>query len=157
MNQVSYYWGGECTDKQGEKTIMIHVVMDQSQRPQGELMFKLIQIQQVIYKKYLQILYIYIYIYIYVCVYVYVCVCIYISLSICQLRGSKSNNTSLAMNILGNQILVSSSILQWASLMAQTVKNLPSMPGFNPWVRTILWRRAWQPTPVFLPGESHLQ
>ena len=30
-------------------------------------------------------------------------------------------------------------------------------PGFNPWVRKIPWRRAWQPTPVFLPGESHGQ
>ena len=28
---------------------------------------------------------------------------------------------------------------------------------FNPWVRKIPWRRAWQPTPVFLPGESHGQ
>ena len=24
----------------------------------------------------------------------------------------------------------------------------------NPWVGEIPWRRAWQPTPVFLPGES---
>ena len=29
--------------------------------------------------------------------------------------------------------------------------------GFDPWVGKILWRRAWQPTPVFLPGESHGQ
>ena len=29
--------------------------------------------------------------------------------------------------------------------------------GFNPWVRKIPWRRKWQPTPVFLPGESHGQ
>ena len=29
--------------------------------------------------------------------------------------------------------------------------------GFNPWVGTILWRREWLPTPVFLPGESHGQ
>ena len=28
-------------------------------------------------------------------------------------------------------------------------------PRFNPWVRKILWRRIWQPTPVFLPGKSH--
>ena len=28
---------------------------------------------------------------------------------------------------------------------------------FNPWVRKIPWRRAWQPTPVFLPEESHGQ
>ena len=26
--------------------------------------------------------------------------------------------------------------------------------GFSPWVGNILWRKAWQPTPVFLPGES---
>ena len=25
---------------------------------------------------------------------------------------------------------------------------------FSPWVRKIPWWRAWQPTPVFLPGES---
>jgi len=28
---------------------------------------------------------------------------------------------------------------------------------FNPWVRKIPWRRKWQPTPVFLAGESHGQ
>ena len=26
--------------------------------------------------------------------------------------------------------------------------------GFDPWVGKMPWRRAWQPTPVFLPGES---
>ena len=29
--------------------------------------------------------------------------------------------------------------------------------GFEPWVRKIPWRKAWQPTLVFLPGESHGQ
>ena len=29
--------------------------------------------------------------------------------------------------------------------------------GFDPWVRKIPWRRAWQPTPAFLPRESHGQ
>ena len=29
--------------------------------------------------------------------------------------------------------------------------------GFNSWVREIPWIRKWQPTPVFLPGESHGQ
>ena len=29
--------------------------------------------------------------------------------------------------------------------------------GFNFWVRKIPWRRVWQPTPVFLPGEAHGQ
>ena len=30
-------------------------------------------------------------------------------------------------------------------------------PGLSPWAGKIPWRRAWQPTPVFLPGESHGQ
>ena len=29
--------------------------------------------------------------------------------------------------------------------------------GFDPWIGRIPWRRAWQPTPVFLPGEFHGQ
>ena len=29
--------------------------------------------------------------------------------------------------------------------------------GFDPWVGKIPWRRAWGPTAVFLPGESHTQ
>ena len=29
--------------------------------------------------------------------------------------------------------------------------------GFDPWIRKIPWSRAQQPTPVFLPGESHRQ
>ena len=33
----------------------------------------------------------------------------------------------------------------------------PRRCRFYPWVRKIPWRRAWQPTPVFLPGESHRQ
>ena len=39
------------------------------------------------------------------------------------------------------------------------VKNLLASTGdlrlaFDPWVRKIPGRRAWQPTPVFLPGAS---
>ena len=42
-----------------------------------------------------------------------------------------------------------------ASLESQMVKNLLAMwkPGFNPWVGKLPWRRACNPTPVFLPGE----
>ena len=42
-------------------------------------------------------------------------------------------------------------------------KNPPANAGdikkvvFDPWVGKIPWRRAWQPTPVFLAGESHGQ
>ena len=39
------------------------------------------------------------------------------------------------------------------------VKNPPAMreTWISSWVGKIPWRRAWQPTPVFLPGESHGQ
>ena len=42
------------------------------------------------------------------------------------------------------------------SLVAQLVNNLPAVQeiGFDFWVGKIPWRRKWQPTPVFLPGES---
>ena len=30
-------------------------------------------------------------------------------------------------------------------------------PGFNPWVGKISWRREWQPTTEFFPGEFHGQ
>ena len=39
-------------------------------------------------------------------------------------------------------------IVWWASLVAQRLKRLPAM-------QETPWRRKWQPTPVFLPGESH--
>ena len=29
--------------------------------------------------------------------------------------------------------------------------------GFDPWVGKMPWRREWQPTTVFVPGESHGQ
>ena len=42
------------------------------------------------------------------------------------------------------------------------VKKPPTNAGdmsrrFDPWVGKIPWRRSWQPTPVFWPGESHGQ
>ena len=48
---------------------------------------------------------------------------------------------------------------QSASLVTQLVGNLPACrsPRFIPWARRIPWRREWQPTPVFLPGEFHTQ
>ena len=42
------------------------------------------------------------------------------------------------------------------------VKNPPANAGdmrcrLDPWVGKLPWSRKWQPTPVFLPGESHGQ
>ena len=38
---------------------------------------------------------------------------------------------------------------------ASNVGDPGSIPGFNPWVGKIPWRRKLQPTPVFLPRESY--
>jgi len=57
------------------------------------------------------------------------------------------------------QIFAPSSQVLWASLVAQTGKNLPAM--WNTKVRSLgqedPWRREWLPTPIFLPGKSHGQ
>ena len=48
-----------------------------------------------------------------------------------------------------------------ASPVVLVVKNLSASAGdlkrceFNSWAGRIPWRRAWQPTPVLLSGESH--
>jgi len=48
-------------------------------------------------------------------------------------------------------------IIYLSSPGGSVVKNPPAnvgRAGFDPWVRKIPWGRKWQPTPVFLPGES---
>ena len=57
--------------------------------------------------------------------------------------------------------------LRWPSLLVLmrlllVIKNPPASAGdircgFAPWVVKMPWRRAWQPAPVFSPGESHGQ
>ena len=64
------------------------------------------------------------------------------------------------------------SLLQWIFLIHGEVFILRGFPDgsvvkeftckgrrriFHPWVGKIPWRREWQSTPVFLPGESHGQ
>ena len=45
-----------------------------------------------------------------------------------------------------------------ASQEALVVRNLPaSARDMRLWVGKVPWRRAWPPTPVFFPGESHAQ
>ena len=49
-----------------------------------------------------------------------------------------------------------------ASQVVLVVKNVPANAGdmrhgFSPWTGKVPRRKAWEPTPVFLPGESHGQ
>ena len=50
----------------------------------------------------------------------------------------------------------------WAFIMHRGLPRWCSGQGrrpkrceFNPWVRRILWRRKWQPTPIFLPRQFY--
>ena len=50
-------------------------------------------------------------------------------------------------------------IILWIFQVVLAVKNLAvdagdRRHGFSPWVTKIPWRRAWPPTPIFLPRES---
>ena len=58
--------------------------------------------------------------------------------------------------------LATVNVTTWAFQVVLVVKNpLASAgdrrPGFDPCVRKVLWRRAWQPTPGLLPGKSYGQ
>ena len=54
-----------------------------------------------------------------------------------------------------NWVLISSVLT--TTLVAQMAKNLPAV--WETWVQSLGWEdsleKEWQPTPVFLPGESH--
>ena len=73
-----------------------------------------------------------------------------ISISICSLSSSTFVISRLFVNSHANR----------ASHVALMVKSPHASPGdIRNSVRSLCWenawRRAWQPTPVFLPGESH--
>ena len=40
-------------------------------------------------------------------------------------------------------------------MIKNSLANARDIRNVNPWVGKIPWKRAWQPTPVFLSGESH--
>ena len=71
-----------------------------------------------------------------------------------RITGSNANSIISFLRSLYTVLLDSPVVL--------VVKNPPAnvetqRHRFNPWVREIPWRRKWQPTPVFLPRESHGQ
>ena len=55
------------------------------------------------------------------------------------------------------QLLVDEGYLDDERYASTFVRSKIHLPGFHPWVGKILWRGEWQPSPVFLPGESYGQ
>ena len=75
------------------------------------------------------------------------------------LRATATSKPKLLYMLLLKVQIWSFPSCQRASLVVQIVKNLPAMWEIQvpSRVRKIPRRRAWQPTPVFLPGECHGQ
>ena len=67
-------------------------------------------------------------------------------------RKSRSNNLKLFFFFFPSLTTSNKIVIKKKKICLQCRR-----PGFDPWVRKILWRREWQPTPVFLPGKSHGQ
>ena len=78
---------------------------------------------------------------------------VYIALSTHMFSSFLPTSLEIQHNI-GVVIEVSgaSQVAQWQRISLQCGRH--QRCGFNPWAGKIPWRRKWQPTPVFLPGES---
>ena len=88
------------------------------------------------------------------------------TLSYCHIPGAESRFQSFYLVIKHTKYRVIHAIrsyLERAFQVVLMVKNLPANAGdhrrhrFDPWVGKIPWSRNQQPTPTFLPGESHGQ
>ena len=97
-----------------------------------------------------------------------------LNLQIQQMKAPKQNpnppvsDTIAKSQDIGNEIVTNLSTLSTFSSLTRASQvasgNEPNCQcrrckrcGFNPWVSKIPWRRAWQPTSVFLLGEPHGQ
>ena len=71
---------------------------------------------------------------------------------LCQTLSDPMDCSPPASSVHG---LFQSRVLERVAIAFSRVR----LPGFNPWVEKIPWRREWrrqwQPTPVLLPGKSH--
>ena len=75
-----------------------------------------------------------------------------------RLLWGRLHSYSPVISVLSMWLVLANVVVEcWASQVAQWVSNPPALQEMQ--VRSLHWedpwRRAWQPTPVFLPGESH--
>ena len=81
----------------------------------------------------------------------------------CRNANKHSNVNKMYIDLIQYQVqhwiryfmLMSWGLLWW--LRQERICLQCERPGFDPWVSKILWRRNWQPTAIFLPGESQRQ
>ena len=82
-----------------------------------------------------------------------------------QLGDNSTWENKFLIHFINSCTVGNSLVVQWLGVFpAGTSGKEPACQGrrhkrcgFHPWVQKIPWRRAWQRTPIFLPGESHGQ
>ena len=91
--------------------------------------------------------------------YIYICVCVYFYSKVTFYLLCKLHIYFLNRFLLSIVFIYGVFVRLEIPLVAQMVKNLPAMQEtwIQPLGQKIPWRRASQPTPVFLPGEFHGQ
>ena len=89
-------------------------------------------------------------------------------------QGGWPHQVASGSDCCGNRVVVSTHHPDGAAVSSSALLELPVLGlarvalvvkhrlqwrrwGFGPWAAKIPWRRAWQPTPALLPGESHGQ
>ena len=72
----------------------------------------------------------------------------------CKAASSPLDHQEVStLSLLKKKAVLGSLVAQWPRTCLQCRSHRRC--GFDPRVGKFLWRRAWHPTPVFLPGESH--
>ena len=59
--------------------------------------------------------------------------------------------------LIDDRILIQGEGVPGGSDNKESACSVGDLSSIDSWVEKIPWRRAWQPTPVFLFGESHRQ
>ena len=70
---------------------------------------------------------------------------------------SSAGQSRCLVSTPGRQIIFIYLLVRFACVSDSKESAYSAGDLFKCWVRKIPWRRAWQPTPVFLPEESHGQ
>ena len=73
-------------------------------------------------------------------------------LTLILVLGKPSQRAAVSTELGRMRASVTSLVAQWSRIHLQCRR-----PGFDPGVEKIPWRRKWQPTLVFMPGESYGQ
>ena len=71
-----------------------------------------------------------------------------------SVAGKLNKSTCLELTVTARESSQTTLSIKIVSFPGGSNSKESACNAADPWVGRIPWRRAWQPTPVFLPGES---